>query len=258
VYAAQSTITQRFWRKDGGMDPTPYPNLVRADADALLEAAAGALDTPVPSCPGWTVERLVGHLGRVYRSNAGWVLTPEAPPTPERAPAGAAVLDWTRAGRDQFLEAVAALDDDATVPTWLGPQPGRFWPRRMAVETAIHRWDAEAAVGSPASAAPIDAALAVEGIEELVTVLLPRRGGGGLAGGGEVLHLHATDADGEWLLTLTDGPPTVDHGHAKGDVAARGPASDLLLFLTHRVAADRLQVFGDADLLERWRQAVHL
>ena len=34
--------------------------------------------------------------------------------------------------------------------------------------------------------------------------------------------------------------------HAKGDVAARGSASDLLLFLWGRVPADALEVFGDA------------
>ena len=44
--------------------------------------------------------------------------------------------------------------------------------------------------------------------------------------------------------------------HAKGDVAARGTASDLLLFLWGRVPADTLEVFGDADLLARFRQAI--
>ena len=39
--------------------------------------------------------------------------------------------------------------------------------------------------------------------------------------------------------------------HAKGDVAVRGGASDLLLFLWHRIPADRLEVFGDPALLDR-------
>ena len=41
--------------------------------------------------------------------------------------------------------------------------------------------------------------------------------------------------------------------HAKGDVAARGTASDLLLFLWGRVPATALEVFGDAELLDRFQ-----
>jgi hypothetical protein len=51
---------------------------------------------------------------------------------------------------------------------------------------------------------------------------------------------------------------TVTREHAKGDVAARGTASDLLLFLWGRVPADSLEVFGDADLLARFSQAIRV
>jgi predicted lipid carrier protein YhbT len=53
----------------------------------------------------------------------------------------------------------------------------------------------------------------------------------------------------------TDGL-VVTREHAKGDVAARGTASDLLLFLYGRIDADGLDVFGDAALLARWRELV--
>jgi hypothetical protein len=33
----------------------------------MATAAAGNLDTPVPSCPGWTVADLVAHTGAVHR-----------------------------------------------------------------------------------------------------------------------------------------------------------------------------------------------
>ena len=63
---------------------------------------------------------------------------------------------------------------------------------------------------------------------------------------------------GEWLVTLGPEGPTVEHAHAKGDVAVRGTASDLLLLLWNRVPVDRCEVFGDAGLLDRWREAVTL
>jgi hypothetical protein len=76
-----------------------------------------------------------------------------------------------------------------------------------------------------------------------------------LRGDGETVHLHFTDtaegAPGEWLVTLTADGPAIEPVHAKGDVAARGPASDLDLYLWGRVGVDTLEVFGDVALLER-------
>jgi uncharacterized protein (TIGR03083 family) len=242
------------------MDHASYLALVRADADLLLAAATDALDRPVPTCPRWTVERLVGHVGRVHRWTAGWVVTGEGVEV-ERPPAGPAVVAWARAGTDQLLGALAARDEtEGPVDTWAGRQPASFWPRRMAIETAVHRCDAEGAVGPMT---PVDTGLALDGIDELFTVVLPWRGTGDLGAGGETIHLHATDPDldrhgggGEWLVRLAAGGLEVEQVHAKGDVAVRGPASDLLLLLYNRVGPDRCEVFGDAGLLDRWREAV--
>ena len=64
--------------------------------------------------------------------------------------------------------------------------------------------------------------------------------------GEATIHFHCTDADGEWLITRVGDDVVVTREHAKGDVAARGSASDLALFLWGRVGADQLEVFGDA------------
>jgi uncharacterized protein (TIGR03083 family) len=240
------------------MDRTAYLSLLRSDAAALLDAAERGLDAAVPSCPGWTVERLVGHVGRTYRWTAGWITTGSGPTDLERPPAGPAVRDWTARGLDSVVAALESDERSGMVPTWAGEQPVAFWPRRMALETALHRWDAESAHGV---AGPVDAALAVDGIDEILDVLVPARAPDVLTGNGETLHLHATDVEGEWLVTLTSGRPIVERTHAKGDVAVRGPASDLLLLLWNRGDAqgrDRLQVFGDAGLLDRWASSVRL
>ncbi len=42
--------------------------------------------------------------------------------------------------------------------------------------------------------------------------------------------------------------------HAKGDVAVRGPASDVLLVLMGRKTMDAADVLGDAPLFERFRK----
>jgi hypothetical protein len=70
------------------------------------------------------------------------------------------------------------------------------------------------------------------------------------------VHLHCVDADGEWVVTLTERGPTIEHTHAKADVAARGAASDLDLFLWGRVESSALDVFGAPELLDRFRSAI--
>jgi hypothetical protein len=216
-------ILTQYGVMDRVMDRTAYLSSLQRDGAALLAAADLGLDADVPGCPGWAVERLVGHVGRVYRTMAGWVRQGAAPTDVPRPPAGPAVRSWTAEALDSLV-------------------------------------DAESAHGV---AQPVDGALAVDAVDELLDVIMPFRLPDALTGNGETLHLHATDVDGEWLVTLTSGRPTVERTHAKGDVAARGPASDLLLLLWNRADADpsvreRLQVFGDSGLLDRWASSVRI
>ncbi len=63
------------------------------------------------------------------------------------------------------------------------------------------------------------------------------------------MHLHCTDADGEWTVRPDGaGGHTVARDHAKADAALRGDAHDLLMVLWRRSPLDAVTVFGDADL----------
>ena len=75
-----------------------------------------------------------------------------------------------------------------------------------------------------------------------------------IRGAGETIHLHCTDGDGEWLVRLGADGVAVTNEHAKGDVAARGTASDLMLLVWGRIPPERVDVFGDAALLTRWQE----
>ena len=68
------------------------------------------------------------------------------------------------------------------------------------------------------------------------------------------MHLHATDVEGEWLVSFrpADGM-SVEAGHAKGDAAVRGPAGELLLWLWGRLPLDGFEVFGARDAAEALR-----
>ena len=72
------------------------------------------------------------------------------------------------------------------------------------------------------------------------------------------IHVHCTDTEGEWLVRRDGDDLVVTREHAKGDVAARGSASDLLLFLWGRRPVSALDVFGDGDLLDRFRESIRV
>lgn len=219
-------------------------------ADAAEEAGLGA---EVPSCPGWTVADLVWHTGEVHlfwrTAVAERWTDPSAYLEPER-PLGDELVAWFREGVQRSVEVLQAADPLGAVWTW-APRGGTVaWvQRRMAQETAVHRWDAELAAGDPR---PIEAALAADGVDEFLEHFTDAAVAGAEPLGGTV-HLHATDGAGEWLVDepVAGGPLEVRREHAKGDCAVRGPASDLLLALWRRVAVDdagRFEVFGDADV----------
>ena len=61
-----------------------------------------------------------------------------------------------------------------------------------------------------------------------------------------------TARDGEWLIRLTEAAPEIERTHATGDVAVRGPASDVLLVLLRRLDPHQVEVFGDRTVLDHF------
>ena len=235
------------------MEPATHIDHLRSDSAGLLAACLADPSAPVPSCPGWDRTELLGHVSGVH----AWVRAQLAAGPAERIrlstvgrpPHDGSLPTWYEQGAAALVEALEAMDVAATWPTWAGPQPGTFFARRMAIETALHRWDAD---GSP-----VDPAVAVDGVDEHLELFAPRAPADALGDRPGTIHLHATDADGEWLVTLSGSGISFEHGHAKGDVAMRGTASDLLLWIWNRVPVDgRFEVFGDSHLLEVWRRSV--
>lgn len=237
---------------------------LRAEGAAFRAAVDqdGALASPVPSCPDWTVQDLVQHLGWIYRFVAGHVTrgVTSAPERPGRdgLPVGAEALAWWD---EQYQALVTLLDGiDPGLPAWnWAPQPktAEFWPRRMAHETAVHRWDAQMAVGL---SEPIEAKLAADGITEVMDTMLPAGRRRGPLDRHGVVALRATDVEevwdvrlrGEGIALLDTDTLLDDHDHHERAIAT-GTASDLLLALYGRVPFDVLDVAGDPSLLEALR-----
>jgi uncharacterized protein (TIGR03083 family) len=235
-----------------------WAGIVEREGAALGSAAEDDLAAPVPAAPGWDTTQLLRHVGLVHtrtsvvlRSGTMERPTRENGMLPEAPREG--VLDWYRETLAGVVADLRAIDDPDRPVYAFAPAHRRagFWPPRMAQETTIHRVDAEQAVGRPVGV--IDPALAVDGVDELFSVFVAVFGGGRSPGDDRTVHLHATDAEGEWLIRFAEGDVAVEVGHAKGDAAVRGPAADLLLWLWGRRPLDDLEVFGDRTAAEALR-----
>lgn len=237
-----------------------WPTIVEQQGAALVDAAGVDPTAVVPAAPGWDVTELVRHVSLAH-ARASVILRTGTMERPSRdngmlpEPPENGILDWYRATLDELVADLRALDDAERPVYAFSPEHQRagFWTRRMAHETTVHRVDAEQAVGRPVG--PIDPAFAVDGIDELLTVFVPTLGAGRSPGGGRVVHLHATDAQGEWLIRFVDDDMVVEAGHGKGDVAVRGPAAELHLWLWGRLPLTGFEVFGDRGAAEALREA---
>jgi uncharacterized protein (TIGR03083 family) len=235
------------------MEPDEYLDTLRRDS-RLLVAAVRRADpaAAVAACPGWTPADLAWHIGEVHWFWASIVrdrITPDAYAEPERPPTDEGVFDFADESARLLEEALATADPQTPVWTWSEPHNAGFVIRRMALETAVHRVDAERAAGGDHR---IDPELAADGIDEFLTHFLRWVADDAAPLGGSV-HFHCADASGEWTLTIdADGGTTVVREHSKGDVALRGDAHDLLMVLWRRAPLDSVEVLGDHGVAERF------
>ena len=242
------------------MDTTRLMAAASADGRALIAAAETDWQRPIPHCPEWDAAELVRHMAAILQWMAAVVGSDHRggrhglDPGPQDQ---AELSSWYLSCLQNTVGVLAATDPDS--PTWtfssLGDRRAAWWARRLAVEIAIHRWDAQHALncaGGP-SPVPVDAEIAHAGIQEFVTEFLP----GLLSGeGGQhftgVLHLHASDAPAEWWIDLNTAASVSPRPAADTDL--RGSVSDLLLWLTNRLAIDDLDVVRRSDVAEHWGQ----
>jgi uncharacterized protein (TIGR03083 family) len=246
------------------MELSQYLDSVRDNARRFIEAARRAgVDAPVPTCPEWTVADLARHQGRVFHWMSALVETKaqqyvDRKPFEEEAER-ADPLAFVESGAENALAVLGAADPDTQVWNWFdgGPGPARFWYRRMAHETIVHRADAEAAAAGRAGTSRVEPAeLAADGIDEFLDFLTLRARGGRPPQLSGSYHFHTTDVPGEWVVVFDGDDVTVRREHAKADVAVRGPASDLELFLYNRGGSEGLDVFGDPAAVAAWTEHI--
>lgn len=218
---------------------------LKAQTDTFAQVVAGVEPSrPVPTCPGWQLRDLVGHIGQAPRWAAGVVRTggPAPAPNPHEADPGppAGWRDWLMAGADELLDAVA---EDAEKKVWtpIGPRPAAWWVRRLLRDLVVHTADGAFTAGVPFE---VSDELAADTIDEGLDLLGLATFAGERAG---TVALRPSTGDG-WVISRPDHAWRHDDGPA--DVTLTGSTTDLLLVLMRRLPLDRVAVAGDRVLVE--------
>ncbi len=237
------------------------------DGELLAAASARAgLDVDVPPCPGWRVRDVVKHTGHVHRWAGTHVLEQRA----EALPAGSEeellsggppddeLFEWFAEGHERLVGALRSADPEMRCWTFLeAPSPRAFWARRQAHETAIHRSDAESALGP---VTPFEPAFASDGIDELVMGFAPTRRAKVRLPERRVIQVDATDAGDRWMIGL--GPDGVDSARGVGphDCGLAGTASELYLVLWNRtdLGGSGVEATGATELVALWRDGLRV
>ncbi|MFJ3250304.1 maleylpyruvate isomerase N-terminal domain-containing protein [Streptomyces sp. NBC_01788] len=236
-----------------------------------LVTSGADLSSTVPTCPDWTLEKLVRHVGGALRWTEALVRTraqENIPPTeiplaggPQAQGDPAALDAWLAETGRILVEALRDAGPDTKVWTWAGILDAGFWARRMTHEITIHRADAALTAGRPYEVAADVAADAVDEWLQIVQFIQrsnARPGIQELRGPGRSIHLHATDADpelnAEWVVELAEDGVAWRRGHEKATVALRGPLTSVLLAFCRRLPLDSpgLEVLGEREVLEFW------
>jgi uncharacterized protein (TIGR03083 family) len=222
-------------------------------------AQEAGLDVPVPTCPDWTVRRLIGHQGMVHRWAAANLRgkTVEIDATERAGRRAPSPVDWLRDGAIDLVAAITTAPDDVQTVVFLNDAPGprAFWARRQCHETTIHSVDAlAAALGRyPTSAdTAIDPAVGVDGIDELLAGFMTRNKSRLRSESPMVVGVVAEESPTGWLVEVGPAPAVVtvvpsDEVADRCDVRLEGPAVAVYLTLWNR--SDEL------DLVDLWRAA---
>ena len=231
---------------------------------------------PVPTCPAWDASDLLWHLAEVQWFWAKTVRTrPDGPDDEDKGPARPTTYDGLLAAFDEHSAALVAeleaADPADRAWTWSSEQTVGFTLRRQAHEALIHRLDAELTAGN--GAAPLDPALAADGVEECLDVMF-----GGAPPWGEFsalphfVRVDVSDTDeAVWVqigrFSGTDPATEVHHEEddirvvpdpgADADAVVTGGAAALDTWLWRRGDDSEIRVTGDRAVYDHFRLAVN-
>jgi len=267
---------------------------IQAHIEALEEqgeilargASRSGLDQQVPTCPEWALRDLLQHVGDIHRWATVYVSTARTTMLSDdeekllfgQSPDDTEMVDWFRRGHQALCQALRAAPSDLECWTFMAaPSPLAFWARRQAHETTMHRVDVESVEGV---LTPISAALASDGIDELLNGFAAR-GGKLLRDPAKTMLVESIDTSDRWLVTLgtervsaqrftsegsadnSSGGGSPGGGSAlDADCVVSGKAFDVYLTLWNRLplpeSDSKVETTGEDDVLYRFCESLRV
>jgi uncharacterized protein (TIGR03083 family) len=224
-------------------------------------ADRAGLDAPVPTTPDWTVRQLIAHQGMVHRWAAAVMSGERVDPGVVEREGRSSLdpVDWLRDGAIAVVQAISEAPADLDVLVFLkdAPPARAFWARRQCHETTMHAVDALAAMLGrypQASDTSISTAVALDGIDELLTGFITRDRSRLRSEEPMTIAVRPSDADRSWLVHVSSAPAVTERSVASSlepvgtdaDIFLDGTAVQLYLSLWNR--SDEVIPEGDWDV----------
>lgn len=228
--------------------------------------------TEVPTCPGWTLDRLIRHIGGNLRTVGLAIRTGEAVDRPAEQVASldgpseqdpAALDAWFAEAAAQYADALRDAGPDGEAQVWGIPWKTSAWGRRALHDVVIHRADVALALGA---GYPLERDLAEDAVDEMLELFSGLQAMGAvpaladLRGLESSIAIEAGDGGSRWLIEFGEDGFRWRRGEGAATVTLRGPLVDVLLVLYRRLPPDTatVAVLGDAAVLDFWLARVSL
>jgi uncharacterized protein (TIGR03083 family) len=214
----------------------------------------------VPWSDRWTVRSVARHVAGSHHAVA-LILSDRPTADFEQAAAMPRIEtdepefpEWFSANTRRLLTQCRTVAPTAVcwAPHPLLAGTGAYWTRRIAYDTLVHRWDAEAGAGIAGPAMEPDTA--ADAVDEMLDVGLRVTRAMADAPAGPAIRLACTDAHRAWHLDLAEvGRLTIHTEPIDVTVTLRGTAEALLLWLWGRIdiAGGDIEVDGDRSVVAR-------
>ena len=253
-------MTERY--DAGWMSGCDYDTQRAGDFALFCEATSADLSARVPTCPEWTMAGLCDHLARVYQGRAYAIEHAAFKSTDDFVlrlnhldP-----IDWVRHWSETLDRALLDRADDAPAVTFMPEATTvHFWRRRMALETLVHRTDAELAVGEVTT---MNDDLSADGSDELLWFGSEDPEIEQTDGNDQTRVLELTNGSRRWTITLNESGLSLSETSASRDATVYDAAPSFLLALSgrdiegigaHRFGLKPLVVEGDQFAFDRLR-----
>lgn len=229
------------------MSPQQHLTWFEENVAWFEELAVEDLKSIVPNCPGWSVEDVVNHLsfGLGLAYPVALSKAPETAPVdafegvawPLDNPTGYSSLLTFSTNMRRCLAIFNETNPERPCWTYAGPGTARFWFRRAAIETTMHRMDVEGAVRGVRSELPADRTN--DAVVEAVEFALP------------LAAAMTEHPDGMLTICSSDLSLHLELGEGRRQAEITGGPQDILCALWGR-NSDKVSISGDRVIADEW------